>query len=342
MKTRIAILGVGRWGTNLMRNFLAHPQAEIVAIIDISPEKLARCQQQFGLDESQVTYTTEWEKVREQKNIDGVVVATPACTHYFLIADALQGGYHVLAEKPLALAPAECLALTRLAAINQRHLFVDHTYLFHSVVTKGKQIINAGKLGELRYGYASRTNLGPVRQDVDVLWDLAIHDIGIFNYWLGENPIAVEATGKVWLQQDQSLADLVWVTLIYESGFQADIHLCWLNPDKQRKLAVVGSQGSLIFDELSTDTPLVFQGGYFVREGKNFIPVAQMREVIEIETRETLWTVCDRFLANIHTQKPSVSAGLLAAQLVQILTCLTQSLQQQGKRIFVPQLTINH
>jgi len=345
MKIKIAIVGAGRWGTNLIRNFLKHPQAEVVAVVDSSPERLIDCLQKFNLDENLVTLTTEWEKVREQKDIDGVVVATPASTHFPLIADALRLGYHVLAEKPLTLDPAECLELIRLAEINQKQLLVDHTYLFNSVVEKGEQIVKKGELGELRYGYASRTNLGPVRQDVDALWDLAIHDVAIFNYWLGETPIEVQATGKVWLQNDKGmgalvngLTDLNWITLTYANGFQAYIHVCWLNPDKQRKLTVVGSKGSLIFDELAIDTPLILQRGYFEQEGEHFIPAGLSKEVIEVEKKEPLRTVCDRFITNIIEQKPSVDTGKLGAQLVQILICLSQSLQQNGKVITVPQL----
>lgn len=333
MKTGIAILGVGRWGVHWVRNFLHHPQAEIIAIVDPSPEKLAECQEKFHLDDK-VVLAKNWASVRLRKDIDAVVVATPASTHYNLIADALTLGYHVLAEKPLTLDPTECLELTHLAEKQQRQLFVDHTYLFHPAVERGQQVVRSQQLGDLRYGYASRTHLGPVRQDVDALWDLAIHDIAIFNYWLGQIPTQVQAKGNVWLQKD--LADLVWVTLIYPNGFQAYIHLCWLNTDKQRRLCLVGEQGSLIFDEMSKDAPLTLQRGTFQRQDKLFIPVGQSSEVIKIETSEPLKKVCDRFLQNIQTQPTDpLSSGWLGTQLVKILSCLSLSLQQQGAIISV-------
>lgn len=335
MKIGIAILGVGRWGVHWVRNFLHHPQAEVRAIVDPSSAKLAACREKFQLDGDRVILATDWDSVRQQAGIDAVVVATPASTHYDLIADALTLGYHVLAEKPLTLDPSECLALTRLAEKQERQLLVDHTYLFHSAVEKGGEIARSGQLGELRYGYASRTHLGPVRQDVDALWDLAIHDIAIFNHWLGQTPVRVRARGSVWLQPH--LADLVWATLIYPSGFEAHIHLCWLNPDKQRRLCLVGERGSLIFDEMSAEAPLTLQQGYFQREAESFIPVAQSQEIIAIAPGEPLKKVCDRFIDSISKgETGAASSGLVATELVQILSCLTLSLNNQGELISVP------
>jgi predicted dehydrogenase len=189
--------------------------------------------------------------------------------------------------------------------------------------------------------------LGPVRQDVDALWDLAIHDIAIFNRWLGQIPSQVRARGRTWLQPGRTmtisaepgLADLVWLTLFYPDGFQAEIHLCWLNPDKQRRLCLVGSQGSLIFDELSSNAPLTFQQGYLEIESEHFIPAGQYRQVLEVEATEPLAKVCDRFLEDIYTgNSSSLSSGWVGAELVQILSCLTLSLQQQGEIVTVPQL----
>jgi predicted dehydrogenase len=344
MKVGIAVVGVGRWGVHFVRNLVRHPQVELVAIVDPHPSKLAYCQAHFDLE--RVTLATEWEAVRKLNNLDAVVIATPASTHYPLILDALNHGYHVLAEKPLTLNPAESIELTRLAAQKKLQLLVDHTYLFNSAVEKGQEIVQSKQLGKLRYGYAARTHLGPVRQDVDVLWDLAIHDIAIFNYWLEQTPIQVQARGRTWLQPNRTmtisaepgLADLVWLTLFYSGGFQADIHLCWLNPDKQRRLCLVGSQGSLIFDELSSDAPLTFQQGYLEIESEHFLPAGQYRQVLEIEKTEPLAKVCDRFLEDIYTGNSSAASNWIGAELVEILSCLTLSLQQQGEIVTVSQL----
>ncbi|VEP15433.1 Oxidoreductase domain protein [Hyella patelloides LEGE 07179] len=342
MKLGVAVLGVGRWGVHFVRNFLEHPQTELIAVVDSYEDSLTRCQERFDLNSNKVLLTTHWEKVKRLTNLDAVVVATPATTHYSIIQDALQSGYHVLAEKPLTLDPAECLELTELARSKNLQLLVDHTYLFNSTVTKGQEIIAAKELGDLRYGYATRTHLSPVRQDVDALWDLAIHDIAIFNYWLGESPIQVQAKGQTWLQKNSvmpissqpGLADMVWVTLYYPSGFQTHIHLCWLNPDKQRRLCVVGSQGTLIFDEMAQETPLTIQQGYFAQEGENFIPQGQSRRAIDVEKNEPLSQVCDRFIQNILANKQdNFSSGKVGAELVKVLRALTTSLEQQGNII---------
>lgn len=356
-KTGIAILGAGRWGVHLVRNFLEHPDARVVAVVDPHSDRLASIRERFALYDGTVL-ATNWESVRSNAEVEAVVIATPAVTHYTLIADALRQGHHVLAEKPLTLNVAECVELCRLAEQQHRQLMVDHTYLFHPAVARGKEVVQSGCLGELRYGYAARTHLGPVRQDVDAMWDLAIHDIAIFNTWLGQLPVEVQATGRVWLQRDEEkgskgeeeqgrianpqsagLADFVQVTLTYPTGFQALIHLCWLNPDKQRRLGVVGSQGTLIFDEMLAEAPLTLQQGYLEQDGNHFTPAGQRHEVLNIEPGEPLKLVCDRFLNSIQSSQPSpVSSGWVGTQLVQILCCLSQSLQEGGRPITVPQL----
>ncbi|QLE52186.1 Gfo/Idh/MocA family oxidoreductase [Nostoc sp. C057] len=351
---KIAVIGVGRWGVHLLRNFLAHPQVDVVAVVDPHPERLAAIKQQFNLDEN-VVLTTQWEDLKKVTGLTGVAIATPATTHYALIKDALQQGYHVLAEKPLTLDPAECRELCQLAEQHHLILMVDHTYLFHPAVEQGQTVVQAGKLGDLRYGYATRTHLGPVRQDVDALWDLAIHDIAIFNAWLGQIPVKVQATGTVWLQGageqgsrgaegkkdtnsplPQGLADLVWLTLTYPDGFQAYIHLCWLNPDKQRRLGIVGSLGSLIFDEMSRSSPLTLLHGEFEQQSNHFIPVNQKQVVLELEPGEPLGRVCSYFVDSILNNTPSeVSSGWVGTQLVEILAALTVSLEQGGQPVFL-------
>lgn len=357
-KIKIAVVGVGRWGVHLLRNFLEHPQASVVAVVDPNPECLAAVKRQHNLGD-EILLTTEWQAIQQVQGLEAVVIATPASTHYSLITDALHWGYHVLAEKPLTLNPAECRELCQLAQKQQRQLIVDHTYLFHPAVTRGKAVVQARQLGDLRYGYATRTHLGPVRQDVDALWDLAIHDIAIFNSWLNQIPVKVQATGTVWLQpsvggvgemeggkqaispssssvQNQGLSDLVWVKLTYPNNFQAYIHLCWLNPDKQRRLGVVGNLGSLIFDEMSRTSPLTILHGEFEQQENRFVPVNQKQQVLEIETGEPLGRVCNHFITCVLENTPStVSSGLVGTQLVQILAALTESLNNGGKPVFI-------
>ncbi|KOP23992.1 oxidoreductase [Hapalosiphon sp. MRB220] len=376
---KIAVVGVGRWGVHLLRNFLEHPQVMVAAVVDPNPECLAKIKRQYfsnNTTNNHVLLTTEWSDIKQIIDLDAVAIATPASTHYSLIHDALNRGYHVLAEKPLTLDPTECHKLCQLAQKQQRQLMVDHTYLFHPAVERGQSVIQAGELGDLRYGYACRTHLGPVRQDVNALWDLAIHDIAIFNAWLGQQPVSVQASGRVWLQGGQGdmedtgiraygdtgntdeilsaspplslsassetassftssgLADLVWVTLNYANGFQAYIHLCWVNADKQRRLVVVGSRGSLIFDEMSVVSPLMLLHGELEVQRGNYIPINQSQQVLQIEKNEPLKRVCDRFVSCVHKNIPCpVSSGWVGTQLVNILAALTESLNLGGKPV---------
>ncbi|MBD3880854.1 Gfo/Idh/MocA family oxidoreductase [Phormidium tenue FACHB-886] len=340
---KIALLGVGRWGNHLLRNLLAHPQAEVVAIVDPDADRLERTAHQFELDHSLLI--SDWATALEVPGLEAIVVATPAATHDRLIRAALQRKLHVLAEKPLTLDPLTALELCCLAEVQQRQLVIDHTYLFHPAVSRGRAVIQQEQLGELRYGYASRTHLGPVRSDVDALWDLAIHDIAIFNHWLNQVPIQVQAQGKVWLQANgsdssttgdrlpQSLSDLVWVKLLYPCGFQASLHLCWSNPDKQRRLCAVGDRGTLVFDELS-DAPLTLLQGRLELQQQHYTPIEQVRRVLDLAPIEPLQAVCTHFLNCVQTHSPStISSGWLGAELVQILAALTRSLNQGGQPV---------
>ena len=388
MKIGIAVLGAGRWGVNLIRNFLEHPDSEVLAIVDPNPDSLAAVKKQFNLNEN-VVLAGDWTQVQELPGLEAVAIATPASTHYTLTAVALNSGYHVLVEKPLALNQSEAIKLCELAEKQQRQLFVDHTYLFHPAVDRGQTIIQQHQLGKLRYGYAQRTHLEPVRHDVDALWDLAVHDIAIFNTWLEQTPIQVRAIGTVFekatppspprrearrtppyppqggnesgnsplggkeeeqnslfptifgLNPLEGLADLVWITLTYPDGFQAFIHLCWLNPDKQRRLTVVGSLGTLIFDEMSPEAPLILQrrnsdGGdeenSLIRDRTSQQTIIKSREILNLEPVEPLRQVCDRFLNCVQTNTPCpTSSGSASVQLIRILSALSKSLELGGQ-----------
>ena len=332
MSLGIAIFGTGRWGVHLIRNFQQHPDSRVVAAVDPNLQRLKEIQQRFNFD-SDVVVTNNWLEAMETPGIDAVAIATPASTHYNLIKEALNRGYHVFAEKPLTLNYNESLELCQLAEQQQRQLFVDRTYLFHPAVEGGKNVVAGGKLGELRYGYGTRTHLEPVRQDVDALWDLAIHDLCIFNSWLGETPDLVQASGTAWLPNG-GLSDLVTAKLIYPSGFQAFLHMCWLNTDKQRRLAMVGSEGTLIFDEMSSEAPLTLQRGHLEREGDRWKAAAgQSREVVAIEKAEPLGKACDRFLQLVRESSPASFSAEAGVELVKTLCGLSESLHQGGQLV---------
>lgn len=346
-RLKLGILGAGRWGSHLIRNFGAAARAEVIAIADPQADCLQRSQ---GLLAEQPLLLGDWRSLLATPGLEALVVATPAQSHYAVIEAALQRGLHVLAEKPLCLSSAECDALCRLAQQQQRQLVVDHTYLFHPAVAAGRELVRSGALGQLRYGYASRTHLGPVRQDVDALWDLAIHDIAIFNHWLGLVPRWVQGQGQVWLQPELDLplspggpADLVWAQLRYGGPGRAgeaigssaqclsvQLHLAWLNPDKQRKLVLVGERAALIFDELAPEPLVLMRGrlapGQLDRGG--WQPLDQARLVVDYPPQEPLQQLCEHFLDCAIANQPSpCSSGEVGAALVSVLEALSQSLR---------------
>lgn len=337
---QLALMGVGRWGTHLLRNFLAHPQIQVRAVVDPFSEQLAAITQKFSLSDS-VMLLESWETALAIEGVNAVAIATPASTHEAIVTAALQRQLHVLCEKPLTLTANTSADLCHLAQQQNRQLFIDHTYLFHPAIGAAKEHLVG--LGTPRYGYAARTNLGPVRFDVDALWDLAIHDIAIFNYWLGATPNRVQAEGQQWLQRSdptqKDLADVVWCRLHYANGFEATIHLCWANPHKQRQLSLVCDRGSLIFDEMRPDSPLTLQLGHI--ETDTFRPTELRTVSVAVPNQEPLATMCNHFVQSVLTNQPSsLSSGLIGTNLVAILEALSLSLNHSGKWI-TPQYKTN-
>ncbi len=328
----LALFGVGRWGTHLLRNFLAHPAVTVRAVVDPYEAQLQQTAQRFELPDT-VALLTDWQTALDLPGLTAVAIATPAATHFDLVNAALDRNLSVLVEKPLTLSTASSAQLCDRGG----QLMVDHTYLFHPAVQTGQQVLS--KVGQPRYGYATRTNLGPVRFDVDALWDLAIHDIAIFNHWLGEVPQQVQAHGLGWQQPQvqqpplfpQGLADVVWCRLRYPSGFEAVIHLCWANPDKQRRLCVVGDQGTLVFDEMA-EQPLTVQSGTFDRQDGRFIPTGLAHTALVVPVAEPLAQMCDHFVQCTQQQQLSeISSGQVGTALVKVLEGLSASLHQDGQ-----------
>ncbi len=338
----LAILGAGRWGNHLVRNFAKLPHCRIVAIADPNSDHLSGVAHRCKIP-AEVVLTEHWQVAIATLGVEAVAIATPASTHTALIRAAIEHGLHVLVEKPMTLNVEEAEQLCALAESQNQLLLVDHTYLFHPAVAAGKQLLQSHDIGSLRYGYATRTHLGPVRSDVDALWDLAIHDIAIFNHWLGDRPIQAQATGTIWLQtkaahpvsHSPGLPDVVWATLTYPCGFQATLHLCWLNPDKQRRLCLVGQAGTLVFDEMRLQ-PLTLLRGKLRSEDGIFYPTDQEQLVVALEPGEPLKRVCTHFLTQIQLKESaSISTGAVGLELIQILTALTQSLEHGGLQVAI-------
>ncbi len=323
----LAIFGLGRWGSHLLRNFLALPAARVVAIVDPDRQRLEESRDRFALESTPACYD-DWPQAMAHPNLEAVVIATPASTHYPMIQAALEAGLHVLSEKPLTLDSTSSAALCQLATTQQRQLMVDHTYLFHPAVQRGRELCQ--QIGPLRYGYAARTNLGPVRSDADVFWDLAIHDISILNYWLGQSPLAVAAWGSAWLPTEAgaNLRDAGWLRLMYPNldgcpPLEVMVHVSWANPDRQRRLALVGDRGTLVFDESPQAHPLTLYSGHFQPQESPFVPTGLEAKAVAIAPLEPLQQMCAHFLDCVASNRPSpTSAGAMATDLVKVIEAI--------------------
>src|SRR5882672_8522834 len=224
----IAVVGCGHWGPNYIRVFSGLENVRVKVACDLSQPKLERIQAQFPL----VGITQDFKSVLDDEGVDAIVVATPSSTHFAVAKACLEAGKHVLVEKPVTLTSSDALALTQLADEKKRTIFVGHTFLYNPGVRKMKEIIDSGELGAMYYLTATRTHLGLVREDVNVAWDLAPHDIAIFNYLLGQAPIRVEAFGVCHLKKGRE--DAVFIHLLYPNAVLGQIHVSWVDSNKER------------------------------------------------------------------------------------------------------------
>src|SRR3954467_364018 len=233
---RIAVVGAGHWGPNLIRNFDNKLTSEVAWVVDRDAKRLEQVKARFPTAQ----LATEAEPAFRDPRVDAVVISTPTSTHYALVKAALAAGKHVLVEKPIATDSAQGAELVQLAEKAGRILMVGHLFLFNAGVRKVKQYLEGGQLGRVYYVSMVRTNLGPIRMDVNAAWDLASHDVSIANYWLASEPATVSAVGGAWI--NGGIEDAVFATLRYPTDVLVNLHVSWLNPRKSRDITVVGEK----------------------------------------------------------------------------------------------------
>jgi len=252
----IGIIGCGHWGSNHIRIFNALEGAKVRACCDLSASRLGVLRKLYP----DIDFTSDINKVIEDKEIDAVVVATPTATHFNVVKSALNKGKHVLCEKPLSIETEESAALMSLARKKQRVLMVGYVFLFNNGIIELKDYAQKNALGKILYLHFSRTNLGPIRDDVDVVYDLASHDIAIASFLLGGWPRRVSANAGFFLRKN--IADTAFVTLYYPRGVLANIHVSWLDPKKVRMLTCVGDRKMAVWDDLEAQEPIrIFDKG---------------------------------------------------------------------------------
>jgi len=252
----LAQIGCGYWGPNLLRNFSALPGCSVKYVVDSSVERRAFVEANFPFSCAIETHQT----VLEDPSVDGVVIATPAASHFSLAKDALNAGKHVFVEKPLATKVAEVDELSNRASKQNLVVMTGHTFVYNSAVRYVKRLIDAGELGELRYIYSQRLNLGRIRSDIDALWNFAPHDISIIQYWLNDpEPISIGRQGMAYMQE--GIDDVVFLNLGYTGKVIATIHVSWLDPQKVRKMIIVGSRKMVVYDDIAENKLLIYDKG---------------------------------------------------------------------------------
>jgi len=252
----LAQLGCGYWGPNLLRNFSALPGCTVKYVVDSTAERRAFVEANFPLSRAIENH----QAVLEDLSVHGVIIATPAASHFSLAKQVLDAGKHVFVEKPLATKVAEVDELSRCAAERNLVVMTGHTFIYNAAVRYVKQLIDAGELGEIRYIYSQRLNLGRIRADIDALWNFAPHDISIIQYWLGNpEPVSVSRQGMAYMQD--GIDDVVFLSLEYPNKVIANIHVSWLDPQKVRKMIVVGSRKMVVYDDIAEDKITIYDKG---------------------------------------------------------------------------------
>jgi len=252
----VAQIGVGYWGPNLLRNLVANKRCRVKIVVDMAKGRRDYVKDSFP----NIQISEDAQDIAGDRAIDAVVIATPVKSHYDLAKTMLKAGKHVLVEKPLATTLAQIDDLQSLANENKLVAMVGHTFLYNAAVRYVKTLIDSGTLGDIRYIYSQRLNLGRIRSDVDALWNFAPHDISIIQYWLNEpDPLSVTIHGMDYVQP--GIPDVVFMNIKYPGKVMANIHVSWLDPQKVRKMIVVGSKKMVIYDDMAEDKIAIYDKG---------------------------------------------------------------------------------
>ena len=253
---KVAQIGIGYWGPNLLRNLVNNKNISVMMVSDKSAERRAFVNNKYP----DITVTDNNDLIFKSSDIDAVVIATPVISHFDLSMQALRSGKHVLVEKPMASKVKDVREIGDLAKENDLVVMVGHTFLFNSAVRHVKSLIDSRELGDIRYIYSQRVNLGRIRNDVDALWNLAPHDISIIQYWLGDSePATVNRQGMAYVQK--GIDDVVFLNITYPNGVLANIHVSWLDPHKIRRMTIVGSEKMVVYDDIAKDKIIIYDKG---------------------------------------------------------------------------------
>ncbi len=331
---KIGVVGYGYWGPNLVRNFSEIDEARVVAVSDLNDARLKLVKARYPT----IDITTDYRQLIARTDIDAILIATPVSAHYPIALESLKAGKHLFVEKPLTETLQQGIELIEEAEKRKLLLHVDHTFIYTSAVRKMHELVEKGELGDLYYYDSVRVNLGLFQPDVNVIWDLAVHDLSIMNYVFPLKPLSVSATGMNHVPGKP--ANIAFLTLYFENNAIAHFHVNWLAPVKLRRTLVGGSRKMIVYDDLEPsekikvyDKGLIFDGtkeslyqtliGY--RTGDMWAPQLDTVEALRLEARH--------FAQCIEQGKPSLTDGRAGLAVVRILEAATQSMNKLGQPV---------
>ncbi len=321
----VAVVGCGYWGKNLVRNF--HQLGALALVADATSAGRARAQ---SIAPGIPVVASEDEAIAA--DVAGVVIATPAETHYAIARKALLAGKDVFVEKPLTLRYEQGRELVRLARAQGRILMVGHVLEYHPAIVRLLAMIQSGELGKVRYIYSNRLNLGKIRREENILWSFAPHDIAVILRITGETPFLVSATGGAYVQPN--IADVTVTNLLFDNGVRAHIFVSWLHPFKEQRLVVIGSRKMASFDDVSKQLVLYDQRVEWRQDQPE--PVKGPGQAIPFSSEEPLRLECQAFLDAIVTRQPPVTHGESGLRVLQVLQAAQRSLIMNGEPVQLP------
>ncbi|MBN1897730.1 MAG: Gfo/Idh/MocA family oxidoreductase [Spirochaetes bacterium] len=319
-KIKVGLIGAGYWGKNLLRNFYELGTLETVC------EKEDRILAQRKKEYKEIRYTKEYKEILGNKDIKGVVIATPAVTHYDLARQALEADKDVFVEKPLALMIEQGDELVQMALKKDRILMVGHILQYHPAILKLKEILDKGELGDIHYIYSNRLNIGKLRNEENILWSFAPHDISVILMLVNKFPKEIKAIGGAYVQKD--IYDVTLTNFIFHDNMRGHIFVSWLHPFKEQKLVIVGKKKMAVFDDTADKKLLLYPHRI---EWENKVPVARkaQAEEVSIEASEPLKNECKAFLQSIQTRKPPRTDGREGLQVLQFLKLAEKSMKEK-------------
>jgi predicted dehydrogenase len=332
---RVGIIGYGYWGPNLVRNFNTAEGSQVHTVCDMNQQSLKKVRKSYP----DLNTTTDSEALIKNPDIDVVAIATPVFTHYELAKKALEEGKNVFVEKPFTYTSAEAEELIELAEKKNLKIMVDHTFLYTGAVRKIKQLVEDNVLGDIFYYDSVRVNLGLFQHDINVVWDLAPHDISIMEYVIGEKPQAVVATGAEHF--DRGLEDVAYLTIFFKKNIIAHINVNWLSPVKVRTTLIGGQKKMLVWNDIEPDEKIkIYDKGVQVKtkEGKYNLLVSYRSGDMwapRVEQTEALRLMVEKFVDYISNGGRVVNDGIAGMRVVKLLEASTKSLRNKGEMVYL-------